>query len=442
MLKTRVHWGVSNGLPRLALRTAARRGDLQGRLVEASSSPDPDEAWQVVEQVRAAGPVHRAGLAYMTADHAVAKEVLTSKDFASGLPGPVDGLLGRVLEWSAPSTLHPVRPPSLLVTEPPDHTRYRKLVTRVFTARAVERLRERTQEIADGLLDELAADPVVTQGGAVDLVDRYCALLPVTVICEVLGVPAHEQRHVLRMGTAAAASLDLGLPWRRFRTVDAALAEFDGWLTEHLDGLRRSQGEDLMSQLVQAQEDGVGLTERELKATAGLVLVAGFETTVNLLGNGIALLQEHPDQRAALQADPALWPNAVEEVLRLDPPVLLTGRTCVRATTVAGTRVREGALVTTILGGANRDPAVFEDPTRFDVARDNAREHLGFSAGRHHCLGASLARMEGEVGLRTITERFPDLRLAPGARRRSTRILRGYEYLPALLARGAVASGR
>ena len=183
------------------------------------------------------------------------------------------------------------------------------------------------------------------------------------------------------------------------------------------------------------QEEGVGLDDAELKATAGLVLAAGFETTVNLLGNGIVLLHDHPEQLARLRREPELWPNAVDEVLRIDPPVLLTGRLCQRDTTVAGVDVRRGEVVTTLLAGANRDPGVFEDAATFDVARSNARDHVSFSAGRHYCLGAALARMEGEVGLRVLLDRFPDLSLEPGAARRPTRILRGYERLPARLTR-------
>ncbi|WP_235736724.1 cytochrome P450 [Nocardioides alcanivorans] len=171
----------------------------------------------------------------------------------------------------------------------------------------------------------------------------------------------------------------------------------------------------------------------ELKATAGLVLAAGFETTVNLLSNGIALLRRHRDQLALLQEQPALWANTVEEVLRFDPPVLLTGRVCQEETELAGRTMHEGDLITVMLAGANRDPNVFAEPDRFDVTRENARDHMAFSAGRHHCLGAMLARMEGEVGLRMFFERFPDITLLPGAHRRSTRILRGFETLPAAL---------
>ncbi|WP_309136444.1 cytochrome P450 [Nocardioides campestrisoli] len=426
-----IHWGVSEGLPRFALRTSARRGDLQGRLVVATNQPDPAPAWQVIEDIRARGPLPRTAFGRVTARHAVVREVLSSPAFAAGVPGPAQPWLVRLRDWAAPDTLHPMHPPSLLVTEPPDHVRYRKLVTRVFTARAVERLRDRTEEIAAGLLDDLAAR---AGDGPVDLVQTYCAPLPVAVICEVLGVPADQHRKVLEMGTAAAASLDMGLPWSEYRQVDTALAAFDTWLTDHLRLLRSRPGDDLMSQLVRAQDDGVGLSEQELKATAGLVLAAGFETTVNLLGNGVVLLRENPEQLAVLREDPSWWGNAVEEALRVDPPVLLTARTCREETTVAGVSVSPGMLVATVLGGANRDPEVFADPTRFDVKRANAREHLSFSAGRHHCLGASLARMEGEVGLRALFDRFPDLQLAPGAVRRPTRILRGYHRLPVVLA--------
>jgi cytochrome P450 len=254
------------------------------------------------------------------------------------------------------------------------------------------------------------------------------------VIAEILGVPEADRRLVLDFGTAAAPSLDLGLSWQRFRAVEAALIRFDRWLVDHVEAKRREPGEDLLSQMVAARDDdGVALTDRELRSTAGLVLAAGFETTVNLLGNGIALLHDHPEQLAALRAEPDRWSTAVEEVLRLDPPVLLTGRTVVRDTEIAGRPVPRGAVVTTLLAGANRDPEVFADPHRFDVTRENAADHVSFSAGRHFCLGAALARMEGEIGLRRIFERFGDLRLEAGAERRDTRILRGFHRLPARL---------
>jgi cytochrome P450 len=428
-VKPPVRWALGHGLPKVLMRRAARQGDVQGRLITGGYSEDSARLHELADEIRASGPLHRSKFALITATLPVVKEVLTSSEFRSGIFAPGEGVLGRISVWAEnPDQLGPLVPPSLLVSEPPDHTRYRKLVTRVFTARAVENLRARTQQIADELLDSL--DP----SRPVELIEAYCSQLPVTVIAEILGVPAADRERVLEFGNAAAPSLDLGLGYAEFRRVERGLKDFETWLDAHLKRLRRESGDDLMSQLVRVQEEGVGLDDAELKATAGLVLAAGFETTVNLLGNGIALLLEHPDQLQRLRDDPSLWPNAVDEVLRVDPPVLLTGRLCTADTVVAGVPVRRGEVVTTLLAGANRDPGVFTDPGAFDVGRDNARDHVSFSAGRHYCLGAALARMEGEVGLRTLLERFPDLRLEPGANRRATRILRGYERLPARLA--------
>ncbi|CAN5440614.1 cytochrome P450 [soil metagenome] len=421
-------WGVGQALPKAAIRGTAKRGDLHGRLIMTTMSSDAAPI-ALFDEIRASGPLHRARFAYVTASQPVVKEVLTSGDVKAGVEFGGSGPLARLGDWAFKSSpMGPLTPPSLLVTEPPDHTRYRKLVTRVFSVRAVDRLRGRTEKIAAELLAGLdPTDPV-------DLVERYCAQLPLTVIAEILGVPAAEHQRVLEFGSAAAPSLDLGLDWRTFSAVETALSGFETWLADHLEAVRRNPGDDLLSQLVTARdEDGKGLSDAELKATAGLVLAAGFETTVNLLGNGIALLHEHPAQLRRLQADPGLWPNAVDEVLRVDPPVLLTGRMVLRDTTFAGVDVPAGALITTLLAGANRDPEIFTDPDACDVARENAGDHVSFSSGRHYCLGAALARMEGEVGLRSIFEAFPDLRLLPGARRRTTRILRGYAALPARL---------
>ncbi len=421
-------WGMGQALPKAAIRKVARGGDLHGRLIMTTMSSHAAPV-ELFDEIRAKGPLHQARFAYVTASHPVVKEVLTSGDVQAGVEFGGGGPLARLGAWAATSApIGPLTPPSLLVTEPPDHTRYRKLVTRVFSVRAVDRLRARTEKIAAELLAGL--DP----SAPVELVETYCAQLPLTVIAEILGVPAADHQRVLEFGSAAAPSLDLGLDWATFSSVENALTDFELWLADHLDAVRRNPGDDLLSQLVTARdEQGNGLSDAELKATAGLVLAAGFETTVNLLGNGIALLHEHPSQLRRLQADPGLWPNAVDEVLRIDPPVLLTGRMVSRDTSFAGVDVKAGALVTTLLAGANRDPDVFPDPGVFDVARPNAGDHVSFSSGRHYCLGAALARMEGEVGLRSIFDAFPDLRVLPGARRRTTRILRGYAELPARL---------
>jgi cytochrome P450 len=424
-----VRWSLGHALPRTLLRRAAKKGDLHGRMFVATQSSGVAALEPILVELRAHGPFYQGKYASVSADNAAVRALLSNADASSGfVPADGGGRLARLQAWSMEDApLGPLTPPSLLVTEPPDHTRYRKLVSRVFSVRAVERLRGRTQQIATGLLDKI--DP----RSPVDLVASYCSLLPVTVIAEILGVPERDREKVLRFGAAAAPSLDLGLSWREFRHVESALREFDEWLEHHLASLRRQPGDDLLSQLVVTQEDGVRLTDAELKATAGLVLAAGFETTVNLLGNGIALLAADPEQRNLLAERDELWPNAVDEVLRVDPPVLLTGRMTTADTEVAGVPMRLGSVMVGLLAGANRDPQVFPQPEKFDVARENARDHVSFSAGRHYCLGAALARMEGEVGLRTLFERYPDLRVEQGATRRSTRILRGYERLPVTL---------
>jgi cytochrome P450 len=424
-----VRWSLGHALPSRLLRHAARQGDLHGRMFVATQSSDTEVLDPIIDELREHAPFYRGKFASVSVDNTAVRALLSNPDAGAAFGTP-DGRsrIARLQAWSMEDApLGPLNPPSLLVTEPPDHTRYRKLVSRVFSVRAVERLRSRTEQIATDLLDRIDPD------GPVDLVATYCSLLPVTVIAEILGVPEADREKVLQFGAAAAPSLDLGLSWREFRHVESALREFDEWLGHHLDSLRRQPGDDLLSQLVTAQEDGVRLTDAELKATAGLVLAAGFETTVNLLGNGIALLAGHPDQLGVLRDRGDLWPNAVDEVLRVDPPVLLTGRMTTAATEVVDVAMPRGTVMVGLLAGANRDPAVFPDPDTFDVSRENARDHVSFSAGRHYCLGAALARMEGEVGLRTLFDRYPDLRVEPGAVRRGTRILRGYERLPVTL---------
>ncbi|HNO39613.1 MAG TPA: cytochrome P450 [Marmoricola sp.] len=428
-----VHWLAANGVPRLVLRLMARRGDLQGRInFETVDGADP---WELLEEVRAAGPMVKGPLGFMSADYQIVREVLSSSDFRSGNPvldrgGPIARLATRTML----KTVHPLRPPSLLVIEPPQHTRYRKLVRGVFTNRAVEKLRTQTEEITSDLLDGLSG------GDPVDIIAAYCSQLPVAVIAEILGVPVSERELVLRLATVAAPALDFGLSWQQSRRVEASLREFDNWLDGHLTRLRSHPGDDLLSELVHARDEFGPLTMPELKATAGLLLAAGFETTVNLLGNGISLLTNHREQLEILRQQPELWGNAVEEVLRFDPPVLLTGRVTDSGASIGGRRIPAGSSFVTLLAGANRDPQVFANPELFDVTRENAREHLSFSLGRHHCLGASLARMEGEIGLRMLFDRFPDLDVAAGGQRRPTQILRGWESLPVLLGNSQLIS--
>jgi cytochrome P450 len=426
-LKQRLHWLALHGFVRGIALIGARRGDLQARFIaDLAVQKDPVPLY---EEVRARGPLVRSRIGYLTADHKIGHELLRSDDFrvlsiGSNLPAPVRWLERRTRD----ELLHPLRPPSLLAVEPPDHTRYRKTVSSVFTSRAVAALKDRVERTAATLLEQLSHEP-----GVVDIVDRYCAQLPVAIISDILGVPDADRSRVLEFGELAAPSLDFGLSWQQYQRVQRGLAGFNFWLTEHLRQLRRTRSDNLMSQLIQAAENGseeTYLDEDELQAVAGLVLAAGFETTVNLLGNGIRLLLDTPEHLRTLSQRPQLWPNAVEEILRLESPVQLTARLALTDTDVAGTLIKAGELVTVYLGAANRDPAVFADPHRFDIERTNAGRHLAFSGGRHFCLGAALARAEGEVGLRTFFDRFPDVRSAGAGSRRDTRVLRGWSTLP------------
>jgi cytochrome P450 len=367
----------------------------------------------------------------MTFDHQVANDLLRSDDFrVSSLGGNLPAPLQWVMRKTDPGLLHPIEPPSLLSIEPPDHTRCRKLVSSVFTTRAVAALRERVQQTANELLDDID-----DQSGVVDVVGKYCSQLPVAVIGDILGVPDSDRPRILHFGELGAPSLDIGLTWKQYLQVHDGIVGFNTWLAGHLQQLRRSPGDDLMSQLIVASDEGARLSARELQATAGLVLAAGFETTVNLLGNGIRMLLDTPQHLETLSARPELWPNTVEEILRLDSPVQMSARVSRKDLDVAGTPVKRGEMVILHLAGANRDPKVFTDPHRFDIERDNAGKHLSFSGGRHFCLGAALARAEGEVGLRTFFERFPDARLAGDGSRRDTRVLRGWSSLPVALGR-------
>ncbi|WP_204081746.1 cytochrome P450 [Mycobacterium riyadhense] len=432
-MKHRLHWLAMHGLVRGGARMGVRWGGLQARLIaDPKVHADPVPFY---DELRRRGPLVRCPANHITADHAVAHQVLRSDDFRAltygeYLPAPMRWLERRARD----NQFHPLRAPSLLAVEPPDHTRYRKTVSAVFTSRAVAALRDGVEQTAIDLLDRLADRS--GDSGVVDIAERYCSQLPVATIGEILGVPERDRRHVLEFGELASPSLDIGLPWRQYRSAQNGIVGFNSWLAGHLDQLRRSPNDTLMSQLIQTAETGsaeMHLSENELLALAGLVLAAGFETTVSLLGNGIRLLLDAPDQLDQLRERPELWPNAVEEIMRLDSPINLTARAARNDARVAGNPVKRGELVVIYLAAANRDPAVFPDPHRFDIERTNAGRHLAFSTGRHFCLGAALARAEGEIGLRTFFDRFPDVRLAGTGSRRNTRVLQGWSALPVTL---------
>jgi cytochrome P450 len=423
-----IRWGVRHGLIRRAIGQRAQAGDLGARLmVDPDVVADPFPHYDVL---RGQGRLVDNGLVLNTAHHDLATAILRSADFGvvGGPSGRAPATLRYAVRAGGRGPLGPVEPPSMLAVDPPDHTRYRKLVTRAFSARQVAALRTRTEEIATALLDAMAA-----RTGPVDVIDDYASLLPATVIAEMLGAPVEMSRQFLEWGAGGALSLDAGLTYGEFRRSERDLEALQAWMLGHFEHIRRHPGDNILSALVHAHHEEGRLTEDELTSIAMLLLAAGFETTVNLIGNGAALLTAHPDQLALLRAEPERWGGAVDEVLRTDSPVQRTGRIARRDTEVAGEHVRAGQIVVLLLGGANRDPAVFPDPHRFDVTRENAGDHIAFSSGIHYCLGAGLARMEGEVGLRALFDRFPDLTLASAPHRRPTRVLRGFDAMPASL---------
>jgi cytochrome P450 len=407
------------------LTRGVRKGDFLARLMaDPETNADPFEAY---EQVRAVGPVLKTKLMSGTVSHAAANQVLRSGEFGVGDGhGELPPLSRRVLlKVMDPEAFGPMDPPSLLAVDPPDHARYRRLVSREFTARSVAALEPRIVEVAESLLDRVTADGSDT----FDLVDAFASQLPVAVIAELLGVPERWQADILDWGNEAALLLDPALSWRDYKVAEHGTRMLNEWFRDHVAGLRANPGTDVLSRLATMEGDD-RLDDRELASVGLLVLGAGFETTVNLIGNAVVQLDAHPDQLALARERPELWPNVVEEVLRYDSPVQMTLRSAYADVDVGGHLVPEGEPVVVFLGGANRDPDVFTDPHRFDITRENASEHLAFSSGIHYCLGAGLARLEGAVAVRTLYERFPDLRVAAPPERRPTRVLRGYDSIP------------
>jgi cytochrome P450 len=323
----------------------------------------------------------------------------------------------------------PNRARSLLFMDPPDHTRLRGLVARAFTPRRIEDLRAATEGITNELVGAMAA-----QRGTVDLIEAFAYPLPVRVICTLLGVPARDEAIFTDWSRGIARSLDPSI--LRSPQVEAAIVDarrnIQTYIGDLLAERRRKPGDDLLSALAAVDVDGDSITAREIVSLAQLLLVAGHETTVNLIGNGALALLRAPDQLALLRQRPELIGSAVDEFLRFDGPVQINQRVAMEDLDLFGQKVRKGDELLLILGAANRDPAAFPDPHRLDVTRD-ARKHVAFGGGIHHCLGAVLARMEGHIAFKALLEAFPTIELAAPPTRRPTFTLRGLETLPIAL---------
>ncbi|MEU3077596.1 cytochrome P450 family protein [Streptomyces laurentii] len=380
--------------------------DLREYGPEFTANPHPHYA-----ALRASGPVHEiitpeGSPAWLIVGYDEARAALTDQRFTKD--GAFTGFVPPEVE---------IIGPHLLAADPPDHTRLRKLVAREFTGRRVEALRPRVRQLADELLDMMAP------AGRGDLVDAFAFPLPITVICELLGVPVADR------DTFRAWSHEIVAPSGAVAE-EEAIKGFAAYLDTFIEDKRAAgPGDDLLSALIAARaEDGDRLSLPELRGLAQLLIVAGHETTANLIGTTVRLLLTHPEQLAAVRADFGLLPGAIEEVLRHDGPVeTATYRFTREDVTIGDTVIPARSVAVVGIASAGRDPSRFPEPDRFDIHRDT-RGHLGFGHGIHFCLGAPLARLEGEIAVRALLERFPRLALDPEAP--------PLEWMPSILIRG------
>jgi P450-derived glycosyltransferase activator len=374
--------------------------------------PARDDPYTIYERMRRNGAIQPTRLGnWVTVNHRLCNLVLRDRRFGVR---PADVSLART----------PGDPDlSFLEMNPPDHTRLRRLVQPAFSPKQMADYGPRIERTVGQLLDRAEA------AGRFYPVATLAAPLPVAVITELLGIPDADAGRFAQYGRLIGGALD-GIRSlshaARLRAADAELTD----LFERLFALRRAEpADDLVSQLVAAEGDQV--KPSELRALCGLLLVAGFETTVNLIGNAVNALLDHPEQWAALCADPAtMAAKAVEETLRYDPPVQRTGRFALQRVELDGIDIHKGQFVVTLLGAANRDPEVYPLPDRFDLHREQSVDHLAFSSGIHYCVGAPLARLEATIALRALAERMPRLRRAGRTRRRNANTIRGPIHLP------------
>ncbi|HEX9360164.1 MAG TPA: cytochrome P450 [Bradyrhizobium sp.] len=379
------------------------------------------------ERLRTTDPMHLTPLGlYVASRHAEVSLVLRDKRFGKQYAE-------RTIRRYGPKIMdEPVFRNfglTMLQQDPPDHTRLRGLVVKAFTARRVEDMRPRIQQVVDETLDR------ITPQGKMDLIEDFAFRLPVTIICDMLGIP-EDHRETFYAGSRDSGRILEPVPMTpdEIKAGNARNAMAAMYFQQLFELRRKQPGDDLTTQLVQAEEDGSKLTNEELTANIILLFGAGHETTVNLIGNGLLALHRNPEQLALLKADPGLITNAIEEFLRYDSSVQSTGRVALEdIDDLAGKKIPKGEAVLCLLGSANRDPAVYPDrPDRLDITRPNVRP-LSFGGGIHFCLGAQLARIEAEIAIATLLRRLPDLRLddAENPEWRPTFVLRGLKRLPA-----------
>jgi cytochrome P450 PksS len=347
--------------------------------------------------------------------------LLTDKRFAKNRYDAMTPEQLRKQPW-VPPMFRPLER-TMIDLDPPDHTRLRQIVHRAFTPRLIEQMRARVQTVADELLD------AVSRKGEMDLISDYALPLPMTLITEILGVPAQDRDKFYRWSKVIVSVNQFNNNWR----VIPAIWMFNRYLRRFFKLRRANPQDNLVSALIHAEDAGDKLSEDELLAMVFLLLVAGHETTVNLIGSGMLALLAHPDQTEKLRRNPPLIKTAVEELLRYTAPVFLsTERYARQEVVIHGVTIPRGGVALGVIGSANRDETVFENPDTLDIERENNR-HLSFGQGIHYCLGAALARLEAQIAINTLLDRMPDLRLkgSPESLRwRPSLILRGLDALP------------
>ena len=383
---------------------------------------DPQTTWRAL---RASGPIYRSPVfgTFLCTRYDDVLRVLRDPCFSTDRSGvPAMRLIGRLVRREPDFAGMLER--NLLTMDGEDHRRLRALVSKAFTPRRVERLRGRLEQYVDELMERAA------ESGEMELVRDLAHPLPVIAIAELIGIPAEDRDRFHAWSSQLVQLLDPFQGRGGAKPMIRATHEIFGYFRPLLAERRARPRDDLLSAMIAAEQDGARMGEIDLLALSSLLLVAGHETTTNLIGNAVLLLLRFPEERKRLQDDLGLLPSAVDECLRYESPIQLTDRAVVAECELAGRRLRPNQMVAAVLAAANRDPAQFPDPERFDVARrDN--HHLAFGSGNHFCLGSQLARLEAEVALGALLRRFPDFSGDPEPRAwRRSMIIRGPEAVP------------
>ncbi|MFF1698100.1 cytochrome P450 [Streptomyces sp. NPDC058257] len=399
------------GATRAFLHAFGLFGDPFTRLLQGQQDPYP-----LYAAVRKRGPLHRSHLGtWVTGSHELGSRILRDRSlFLNRRQGGVPGHeLMDEIPWDS----------SILGLDPPDHTRLRRLAQPAFGPKMISKYRISVEKLCHSLLDKAAASD------GFDLIEDFAGPLPLLVIGELLGVPEEYHDRFIHAGRKVGPVIDGVKSLKMAREFRSAVDDLDQVFTELIALRNREPGDDLISRLTAAEGEGK-LTTEELLAFCTVLAVTGFETTTNLIGNAVLAMTGDRAQWDLLRDDPDLAPRAVEETLRYDSPALQAQRVPHEDTALHGHHIKADSSVVVLIGSANRDPEVYTDPDRFDLTREDPAEHLSFSGGMHYCIGAPLARMEGETALRVLVDRLPDLHVAGPVARRSSPVISGCVRLP------------